>query len=655
MKTVKLKQMELRNFKGVEKADYSFSDICNIRGGNATGKSTIYEAYLWCLFDKNSFGQSPKVQPLDRQNNVIHKLTTSVKLHITLDDTPMIIERSLKEEWVKSRGEREMVCKGTKSEYAINEVPMTKTQFNAKLTEIMPLEKWFMISSVGIIPSMEQKECRAALQDIAPSIDEREIAKQYPAVIDAMTKNISVEELQALTKSNRLKAKSELDGIPAAIDAQDRLRVVDDFDAIEYELNELTNSIQCKQKEIDDIKSARIDDEAIRKANDMRREIESLNSKIAEWEYNANVAYTTAVSKIKENQCRLQIEAEIIDARISARKNAATQRLKYIEENKAKIAELRQKWVEKNSDVYEEQAIETICHACGQELPADKVSVARERAYQNWNERKERELNYLQQLASECKQRIDVFIAENQIEEAKDKDDADRLAAICDEAKIEDEKLKNLKKPHEILRDDIEYQQAIANKDALMSNLGAASNKDEDNVDEEIERKKEEIKTMEAARDRLTTRLASREHNKRIEIERERLEKRERELADMIAEAEHIEKQITDYRKDKINAVERSVSSLFAMVRWKMYEQNVTNDGEKEICQAIINGVPYEQTNRAMQINAGIDIINAFSRAYGVKMPLFIDNAESVTSTLEGEGQTIKMTVVDGSELVITY
>ena len=86
MKTVKLKKMELRNFKGVEKAEYEFSDICNIRGGNATGKSTIYEAYLWCLFDKNSYGQSPKVQPLDRQNNVIHKLTTSVKLHITLDD-----------------------------------------------------------------------------------------------------------------------------------------------------------------------------------------------------------------------------------------------------------------------------------------------------------------------------------------------------------------------------------------------------------------------------------------------------------------------------------------------------------------------------------------------------------------------------------------
>lgn len=655
MKTVKLKQMELRNFKGVEKADYSFSDICNIQGGNATGKSTIYEAYLWCLFDKNSSGQTPKVQPLDNNNQVIHKLTTSVKLHITLDDTPMIIERMLKEEWVKTRGERDMVCKGTKSEYAINEVPMTKTQFNAKLSEIMPLEKWFIISSVGIIPSMDQKTCRAALQDIAPSINEQEIAKKYPAVLDALTKNISIEELQALTKSNRLKAKSELDGIPAAIDAQDRLRVVEDFDAIDEEIKELTQTIKCKQKEIDDIKSANIDDESIRKADDMRREIEELTRKIAEWEFAANVSHTTAVSKIKENQCRLQMEAEQIEARISSRKNAATQRLKYIEDEKAKIAELRQKWLDTNSEVYEEQEIETICPTCGQELPTEKLRAAREKAHENWNERKERELNYLQQLASECKQRINGLITENHTDEDKDKEDAERLTTICEEAKIEDEKLSSLKKPCEILRDDIEYQQAIAKIDALIANLQTASRDNEDTIDEEIERKHEEIKTMESERDKLTTRLAAREHNQRIAIERERLEKRERELADIIAEAEHVEKQVADYRKDKINAVERGVSSLFAMVQWKMYERNVTNDGEKEICQAIINGVPYEQTNRAMQINAGIDIINAFSRAYDVNMPLFIDNAESVTSLMETDGQMIKMTVVNGSELVITY
>ena len=85
MKTIKLTRMELQNFKGVAQATYEFTDQTNICGGNATGKSTIYEAYLWCLFDKNQSGNSPKVQPLDENNEVRHKLTTSVKLHLTID------------------------------------------------------------------------------------------------------------------------------------------------------------------------------------------------------------------------------------------------------------------------------------------------------------------------------------------------------------------------------------------------------------------------------------------------------------------------------------------------------------------------------------------------------------------------------------------
>lgn len=89
------------------------------------------------------------------------------------------------------------------------------------------------------------------------------------------------------------------------------------------------------------------------------------------------------------------------------------------------------------------------------------------------------------------------------------------------------------------------------------------------------------------------------------------------------------------------------------MVHWKMYEPNLTNDGEKEICQAIINGVPYEQQNTATRVNAGIDICNGFAQAYGVSVPLFIDNAESVTDTLPTNGQSIKLTVVAGSELKI--
>jgi hypothetical protein len=147
--------------------------------------------------------------------------------------------------------------------------------------------------------------------------------------------------------------------------------------------------------------------------------------------------------------------------------------------------------------------------------------------------------------------------------------------------------------------------------------------------------------------------MAQKATNERIDEERKRLLGNQSALQQAMAEYEQAEADIAGFKKEKITAVENGVSSLFRMVHWKMYEANVTNSGEKEICQAIIDGVPYEQQNTATQVNAGIDIATAFGHAYAVSAPLFIDNAESVTDLLETYRQMIKLTVVPGAKLAI--
>ena len=58
MKNIKLKQLSINNFKGISKLDINFKDITTISGQNATGKSSIFDAFTWLLFDKNSKGDS---------------------------------------------------------------------------------------------------------------------------------------------------------------------------------------------------------------------------------------------------------------------------------------------------------------------------------------------------------------------------------------------------------------------------------------------------------------------------------------------------------------------------------------------------------------------------------------------------------------------
>ena len=645
--------MELRNFKGVAQAEYDFGDHTDISGGNATGKSTIFEAYLWCLFDKNQAGSTPRVQPLDKDNTPIHQLTTSVRLHLSLDGNPLIVERTLKEDWVKPRGTTELVCKGLKSEYAVNEVPMTKTQYLAKIDEILPSERWFTLSSIGIIPAMDQKTCRAALQAIAPAIDERALAKPYPAVAEALSEGRSIDELQAITKKSRTASKQELDGIPAAIDAQDRLRVEDDFNKAEAELPAVESDLEALKSEMESLQTAGIDEDAQRRAEEQRRALATLNGRIAEWEFMAENTYNTQRRQLSNRQSQLQAEAESIAQRIKMHKRRAESYMRYIEGEKKNIAALREEWMQKNAEVYQEPAIDSVCPTCGQPLPEAQVNEARAKAQRVWNERKVAALQDIQERAEISKQNIAGFTTQNEQDAAQDKADAARLQVLREQMTADEAKMSDLRTPEQLLQADEEYQAACKQRDELLSVLNAPKASQPDSRQERIADIKRQIAEQMSKRDELAVRLAGRETNKRIDQERARLEERQSVLADIIAQAEGVEQQISDYRKAKIMAVENGVSDLFTMVRWKMYEPNVTNDGEKEICQAIINGIPYDQQNRATQVNAAIDIVNGFAKAYEVSLPLFIDNAESVTDILPTNGQEITMTVVKGEPLTI--
>ena len=55
---VKLKKLTLKNFKGIKEKEVIFSDKTNISGDNATGKTTIFDAYSWLLWGKDSLSLS---------------------------------------------------------------------------------------------------------------------------------------------------------------------------------------------------------------------------------------------------------------------------------------------------------------------------------------------------------------------------------------------------------------------------------------------------------------------------------------------------------------------------------------------------------------------------------------------------------------------
>ena len=124
------------------------------------------------------------------------------------------------------------------------------------------------------------------------------------------------------------------------------------------------------------------------------------------------------------------------------------------------------------------------------------------------------------------------------------------------------------------------------------------------------------------------------------------------------AELSALDKQLflcEEYARYKVSFVESAINSKFRLTRWKLFDEQV-NGGLNDCCEATYDGVPYAALNNGMRINIGVDVISAIADHFGMKVPLVIDNAESVTSLLNIDTQVIRLVVSENDkELRVIY
>ncbi len=109
---------------------------------------------------------------------------------------------------------------------------------------------------------------------------------------------------------------------------------------------------------------------------------------------------------------------------------------------------------------------------------------------------------------------------------------------------------------------------------------------------------------------------------------------------------------IKEIQKAKALSVEARINSMFSLVRFKMVADQI-NGGDRQVCETTVGGVPYGSLNNAARINAGLDIIRAFSQHFGVTAPVFVDNAEAVNELLQMQSQVISLVVTTDKQLTM--
>ena len=633
---IELKTITLQNFKKSRNVTINFTHNVVISGGNETGKSTIYDAYLWCLFGVTNRPDTT-VQTLDSKNNVIHKLETSVSLVINYNDERDIkIERRLSERY-KAENTVEEKFLGTTQTRLIDDVPYSVSAFRDKLNSLCNFDDWFLLSNINIFWSYKVDERRRILMSLAGEINESELMQNYPAVYKGVM--IEKKELSEMLKqwnTTRKKANDELQTIPAKVQAQDALKVVDDFDVVEEDKKKIDLQLADVDAALQGVVTNTAEQQEYE--NKLATENDKYNKAREQWQTNhfqmVDEAFknVTAASESLHEAKRLQKEHS--DTHVN---------------NKTKISELTNefnKLMQQWKDVNEKEfnfAKTDVCPVCGRPYTDEMKEQEYENAVNEFNTHKSNKLTEIQNKATEIHNQITVLkgLVNTYL----------LVTSVSDNNNIKtrQETYNNLVNKRSELQ-SLTWEQSSEKADADASLKAIVATKPLLVVDTTHEENKLKKKELTKKRDDLIKRLSGRDNNKRIEEEKVKLDKRSRELAQIVADCNEVIRQIKEYKKNKIAVVESKVNSFFSLIRWKFYEQNITNDDEKEICKAIDrNGVDYNSTNDGTVINMGIDIINGISKAKDIYVPLFVDRKESVENALPSMQQAIYLQCIYGA------
>lgn len=595
----RLVKMVMQNFKAVHNAEYDLnSGKVIVSGGNATGKTTLYEAYYWCLFGK-TVTPNGIVQTLDADNNVVHKVETSVELTLNINDEyTIVIKRTLNEKW-KALGTAEERFDGNEVQRYWNGVPITMSKYKAKLNEIYPIEKWQLVSNIHTFMAMRMEDRRKYLISMSGNIDEQTLMKPYPEICKAVAARKTIEELLAQTKSELKRAKKELDDIPTQIKAQDSLKVSieDGSDTDAEQINLYYDEEKRLENEID------------RKRKSLREEYD----KDVRAKKNALINATDLLAAEKKGFANLE-------------KNNFERVANFIktnEEFEAKKAE----WQKVNNEKFEFES-DDYCPVCGTKLSEEYKAKVRDKAIEEFNINKSKRLEAIMKEATTLSEKKAVLTGANN--EYKEITKPEKEKAIKQAQKALDLAQESYDKAVVM---DIETDTSLK---ALISQLEEWKKKKPANADNVLKVK------------------ADMEINRRVEAEKERLDKRSKELTVIIASCDKILAEIKAYKRTKIDLVESNVNQYFDLVRWKFYAQNITNDDEQEICTCIVGGKDFVNLNDAMKINAQIDICNAIARTDDIYAPQWIDGAESVTDPLGSLSQQFLLKVVDNEKFNIS-
>lgn len=639
MKTILIKQLHLRNFKGAKDVKIDFNQISQtmIKGDNGTGKTTIFDAFNFLLWGKNSHNETTfDIKTLDAKGNS-SDIEHEVSGVLLVDGTEIHLKRIYAEKWTKKRGSETREMTGHDTSFFINNVPKSLSEYKSKIDEIInPSFARMITDPLFFNTQIGWKERREILSQIA-GISENDAdlvntiatpKNDLQEVISILNEGKTLSEKKAEIGAQKSKLKKELDEIPSRLDEVDRNKpAASDFEKLKAEKQTLVDQITAKKETITNLQSSQQKEfDKIRKAQqdkfDLKKQFDAEKNRI---ELELNKDRNEAVQK-------KQIEEQNVSSLNSQKTDLETQKTgatTQIEALRKEVDALREQWKELNAKPIETaETVQENCPTCGHRLDEDKIENAKAQIVQRANEKKVADLKQFENSAIQKNGQIQNLQAS--------------ISGI--DFKLNEIKAQLSARPEIIVPDVKTFI-----KSELLVEL---ENKISSFVIEEakpidVSEINQSIDQLTKSVDEINLKLQDEEKIKQLQNRETELRSMQQTLSQQLADLEKTELAIDDFNKQKMEIVEKRVNSLFDLVNFKMFEKQI-NGGEAQTCICSIDGVPFGSLNTAKQINAGLDIVNTLQSHFSTFAPVFIDNRESITQIVPMNCQVINLVKAEG-------
>ncbi|TYV98603.1 AAA family ATPase [Listeria monocytogenes] len=635
MKTIKLLKLQLENFKGVKELEIDFQDNTSIYGANASGKTTILDAFTWLLFDKDSTNKKDfAIKTLDTEGNVIHKLNHVVTAVLDIDGEQIELSKKYMEKWTKSKGKLEQELTSHTTEYYIDEIKKKANEYKSFISELLDEELFKLITNpLYFNEQFDWKKRRAMLIKIAGDVTDAEVMSADDSLKDLsiFLGKHSIEDKLIQINEQRKNLRKRLELIPELVNEATKAKQ----DTTGLNPSDLTGELKVIEEQIQLIEQEKI----VLQNGGIQTELnkQKANIELELTKIKANEQKETQELLMSKKEEIFDERNELIDVnnRIGESTFLIQRKQGEIATKQQELIKLGKEWDTLQVERFDEHR--KSCPTCGQDFPAEHLN------------------SMIEKFNQEKAEKIKENEAAGKSSKALIEETEGDIAELSFDIKANELELNNIESKLEILEQekiDLEHQLEQAENSTTyiekQSELEMIEEKLRDEKGSSITAVAEiqiKIDKLNAEASDLKADLAKFDSNQKQE---NRIHELEEEAAEKSAVYNELEKGlylIEQFNKAKCNLLEDKINSKFKYVSFKLFKIQI-NGGIDECCETIFDGVPYNSgLNNAARINGGLDIINALTEHVQVRATIFVDNRESVTELIDTESQLVSLIV----------